>query len=108
MLLALYFGIIAAYVAILYKMTRMFKSAFPDNYKVIRCKFFVIFWIYESFLSCRAACYYILLFNQRVSEDDTILVIDWNTFYISEIMLITFLSYISLKSNEDAKKPVKG
>ena len=36
------------------------------------------------------------------------MVIDWDLFYFSEILLITFLSYISLKSNEDAKRTVKG
>ena len=63
MLLALYISIIVAYVAILLKMRKLFKEAFPNNYKEIRLRFFMIFIIYEAFLGFRAAIYYYILFT---------------------------------------------
>ena len=62
-LLTLYVAIILAYVAILFKMRSLFKAAFPDNYKIIRMRFFLIFVAYEIFLGFRASIYFYILFS---------------------------------------------
>jgi hypothetical protein len=93
-LLTLYISIIAAYIAILLKMRKLFKAAFPNNYKNIRMRFFLLFVIYEAFLGFRASCYYFIIFQLKGTKihrtEETI-------FYSTEILLIGFLSFISLR-----------
>jgi len=62
-LLTLYVSVILAYIAILVKMRKLFKAAFPNNYQVIRFRFLVIFVIYEAFLGFRSGSYYFILFS---------------------------------------------
>jgi hypothetical protein len=81
-------------------MGRLFKSAFPDDFKELSIKFGLIFFVYEGFLISRAVCYYMMLmtkheFHNTKSNDYTW---EYIVFYSPEIMLIAFLSYVSLKS----------
>jgi len=99
LLLIFYTIIIVAYVAILLKMRTLFKDAFPDDYKAIRFRFFLIFVTYEAFLVFRATIYYYIL----LSDEEYIRRIESTTFYTSEILLVGFLSFMSLKSNQDDK-----
>ena len=86
-------------MAILLKMRTLFKDAFPDDYKAIRFRFFLIFVTYEAFLVFRATIYYYIL----LSDEEYIRRIESTTFYTSEILLVGFLSFMSLKSNQDDK-----
>ena len=103
----MYVAIILAYILIFVKMGKLFKSAFPDDFKEMSIKFGVIFFVYESFLISRAICYYMMLmtrheFHNKNSEDYTW---EYIVFYTTEIILIAFLSYVSLKSaNDDGER----
>ena len=81
------------------KILIMFKYAYCDLYEMVKTKMVIFIILYESFLSYRAfayCCYQ--FFNNKLRGTDwyTILsIVD----YTSEIILIGFLSFISLKND---------
>jgi len=80
-------------------MGKLFKEAFPLNHREISCKFGALFFVYEAFLISRVICYYLLLFTKNdLHEDDVEYTEEYIVFYTTEIILIAFLSYVSLKS----------
>jgi len=79
-------------------MRKLFKAAFPNNYRNIRTRFVTLFIIYEAFLSFRAMSYYYIQFSFKKADIQRV---EESVFYTTEILLIGFLSFISLKSTQD-------
>ena len=83
-------------------MGKLLKEAFPTNHREIRCKFGTIFLVYEVFLVSRFISYCLALFTDHIAVvNDIALTPEYLIFYATEIILILFLSYISLKSSQD-------
>jgi hypothetical protein len=83
------------YLPVLSKIMRMLSKAYPVLYKDVKVKLIVFLFIYEIFLSFRAFNFYMFEFTDEVSSR-------WMEIncYISEIFMISIVSYIGLKNSE--------
>jgi len=90
-----YTMMIFIYLPVLTKIMRMLSKAYPVLYKDVKVKLYVFLCVYEIFLSFRAFNFFMFEFTDEVSSR-------WMEIscYISEIFMISIVSYIGLKNSE--------
>lgn len=57
LLLGLYIYIAVFYLVILIRISNLFKRAYPELYKVVKCKFYTFIFFYEAFIMYRFYTY---------------------------------------------------
>jgi len=95
----IYILVIIAYAVALCRIRSLFMMAYPEIYKnlSLRCKLYSFFLANELLLGARAYCYSRILFKFEREDAPSMI----NAFYISEILIIAILSYISLRAVQD-------
>lgn len=73
----------------------MLSKAYPVLYRDVKCKLVLFLVVYEVFLSFRAFNYFMFEFSDQVSSRGMEIIC-----YISEIFMISIVSYIGLKNTE--------
>ena len=73
---------------------QMFKVTYPDLYQMIYKKLIIFLLFYEIFLTYRSFSYYYVHYVDFDGRKGEIV------YYISELMMITMISYIGLKNLE--------
>jgi hypothetical protein len=93
---------------VMIKILVMFKYAYCDLYEMVKTKMIIFIILYELFLSYRACAYCLLQFYNEALDNT-----GWYIWlrigdYVSEIMLIATMSFISLKNDQEQDEHVVG